>query len=117
MNMEVHLGLLLLRILLRSLFGEIEDEHDSPKIYLKNKSDNDILFFFPQDLEVDYLNNKYKFNIPESDQYETIGWFYCSQHYKRFLTIGEVLNISSGYEFIVSEVTNTKIETVEVKIS
>ena len=66
-------------------------------------------------MEVDYLNNKYKLKIPESDQYETIGGFIVHNR-QDIPAIGEVLNFSI-YKFIIREVTNTKIETVELKIS
>ena len=63
---------------------------------------------------MDYLNNKYKFNIPESDQYETLGGFIV-HNTQDIPKNGEVLKISS-FEFIVREVTNTKIGTIELKI-
>ena len=105
-------GIITIEDIIEELFGEIEDEHDSPK-FLEKKTDTNS-FIFSARLEVDYLNNKYKFNIPESDQYETLGGFIV-HNTQDIPENGEVLKISS-FEFIVREVTNTKIETIELKI-
>tara|TARA_B110000240_G_scaffold118972_1_gene133153 strand:+ start:2187 stop:3455 length:1269 start_codon:yes stop_codon:yes gene_type:complete len=105
-------GIITIEDIIEELFGEIEDEHDSPK-FLEKKIDTNS-FLFSARLEVDYLNNKYKFNIPESDQYETLGGFIV-HNTQDIPKNGEVLKISS-FEFIVREVTNTKIGTIELKI-
>jgi CBS domain containing-hemolysin-like protein len=106
-------GIITIEDIIEELFGEIEDEHDSQDLF--EKQINNDTFIFSARLEVDYLNNKYKLKIPESDQYETIGGFIV-HNIQEIPTIGEVLNFF-GYKFIIREVTNTKIEMVEMKIS
>ena len=106
-------GIITMEDIIEELFGEIEDEHDSQD--LLEKQLNNKTFIFSARLEVDYINNKYKLKIPESEQYETIGGFIVHNR-QDIPAIGEVLNFPN-YEFIIREVTNTKIETVEVKIS
>ena len=105
-------GIITIEDIIEELFGEIEDEHDSLK-FLEKKLDLNS-FLFSARLEVDYLNNKYKLQIPQSDQYETLGGFIV-HHIQDIPTNGEVLKISN-YKFIIREVTNTKIETLELKI-
>ena len=105
-------GIITIEDIIEELFGEIEDEHDSPK-FLEKKLDLNS-FLFSARLEVDYLNNKYKLQIPQSDQYETLGGFVV-HNLQDIPTDGEVLKISN-YKFIIREVTNTKIETLELKI-
>ena len=105
-------GIITIEDIIEELFGEIEDEHDSPK-FLEKKLDLNS-FLFSARLEVDYLNNKYKLQIPQSDQYETLGGFVV-HNLQDIPSDGEVLKISN-YKFIIREVTNTKIETLELKI-
>ena len=105
-------GIITIEDIIEELFGEIEDEHDSPK-FLEKKLDLNS-FLFSARLEVDYLNNKYKLQIPQSDQYETLGGFIV-HNIQDIPSEGEVLK-TSNYKFIIREVTNTKIETLELKI-
>ena len=105
-------GIITKEDIMEELFGEIEDEHDSLS-YLEKKLDSNS-FLFSARLKLDYLNTKFKLNIPLSDQYETLGGFVV--HNTQDIPIsGDVLTILS-FEFIVKEVTNTRIETIELKI-
>ena len=105
-------GIITKEDIIEELFGEIEDEHDSLN-FLENKIDNNS-FLFSARLEIDYLNEKYKLNIPVSDQYETLGGFIV--HINQDIPlIDQVLKIDQ-FQFKIKEVSNTKIETVELKI-
>jgi CBS domain containing-hemolysin-like protein len=55
------------------LFGEIE-EHDLDEELIE-KNWEMILIFFSARFDVEYLNQTYKLNIPESDSYGTLGGF------------------------------------------
>ena len=105
-------GIITKEDILEELFGEIEDEHDS--INLDEKSINKNTFIFSARLEIDYLNEKYNLNIPLSDEYETLGGYIVFNN-QNIPKKGEILKINS-LEFCVKEVTDTKIETLEIKI-
>jgi CBS domain containing-hemolysin-like protein len=105
-------GIITREDIMEELFGEIEDEHDSLS-YLEEKLDSHS-FLFSARLKLDYLNTKFKLNIPLSDQYDTLGGFLVHNTQDIPIT-GEVLTILS-FEFTVKEVTNTRIETIELKI-
>ena len=105
-------GIITKEDIIEELFGEIEDEHDSPN-FLENKLKEN-LFLFSARLEVDYLNDQYKLDIPVSDQYETLGGFIVHRN-QDIPLIKEVLKIDQ-FEFKIKEVSNTKIETVELKV-
>lgn len=53
------------------LFGDIEDEHDTTDLHEEQINDNS--YKFSGRLEVDYINEQYKLELPESDEYETLG--------------------------------------------
>ncbi|MBE6208666.1 MAG: HlyC/CorC family transporter [Rikenellaceae bacterium] len=66
-------GIISLEDLLEEIFGEIEDEHDSQDLIEKELPEGEYLLSCR--LEVDYLNEKYGFGIPESDEYDTLAGY------------------------------------------
>jgi CBS domain containing-hemolysin-like protein len=66
-------GIITIEDIVEELFGEIEDEHDLDEELIE-KNWEMILTFFRLDL-MEYLNQTYKLNIPESDSYGTLGGF------------------------------------------
>lgn len=105
-------GMITVEDIVEELFGEIEDEHDSP-ILTEEKIDENH-YKFSARLEVDYLNDVYKLNIPEGENYGTLGGFIVN-HTEEIPQQGELVTIDT-FEFTIIEVSNTKIELVEVKI-
>lgn len=105
-------GMITVEDIVEELFGEIEDEHDSPVLIEERLSDNH--FLFSARLEVDYLNEAYKVNIPEGENYETLGGFIVNRT-EEIPQQGELLSIED-FQFEIKEVSNTKIELVELII-
>ena len=105
-------GIITKEDIIEELFGEIEDEHDSQN-FLENQMEEN-KFLFSARLEIDYLNEKYRLNIPVSDQYETLGGFIIYKN-QDIPLIDQILKINQ-FEFKIKEVSNTKIESVELKI-
>jgi len=93
------------------LFGEIEDEHDS--IDLKEEITDDGYYHLSARLEVDYLNETYKLNLPESENYETLGGLVVS-HTEEIPEEGETIIIDNVHIHIL-ETSNTKIELIEIR--
>lgn len=106
-------GMITIEDIVEELFGEIEDEHDSEEELMEEVLD-DKHYLFSTRLDVAYLNETYKFNIPESDSYGTLGGFIVN-HTKEIPQKGAEIVIDSFY-FIIEEATNKKIELVKMSI-
>lgn len=104
-------GIITVEDIIEELFGDIEDEHDS--IALIEEELGDGHYKFSARLEVDYLNEAYKLNLEESENYETLGGLIVN-HTEEIPEQGETVEIED-YIFTILEVSNTKIELVEVK--
>ncbi|HET8854436.1 MAG TPA: hemolysin family protein [Salinimicrobium sp.] len=105
-------GMMTVEDIVEELFGEIEDEHDS--VVLTEEKLGEDHYLFSARLEVDYLNETYKLNIPEEENYETLGG-YIVNHTEEIPEKDGLVNIN-GYEFLIREVSSTKIELVEMRI-
>lgn len=104
-------GMMTVEDIIEELFGEIEDEHDS--IDLKEEITNDGYYHLSARLEVDYLNETYKLNLPESENYETLGGLVVS-HTEEIPEEGETIIIDNLHLHIL-ETSNTKIELIEIR--
>ena len=105
-------GIITVEDIIEELVGEIEDEHDSPKL-LEKKISN-FHYKFSARLEIDYLNEKFKFDLPNSDQYETLGGFIISLNEEIPEKGDEVFH--NNLKFKIIEVSSSKIELIELII-
>ncbi|MEP2936020.1 MAG: hemolysin family protein [Gilvibacter sp.] len=106
-------GMMTVEDIIEELFGEIEDEHDS--VDLTEEALDDGRYRFSARLEVDYLNETYKLDLPENDDYETLGGmivFFTEQIPEEQETVQ-----IAHFELQMIEVSSTKIELVELKIT
>ncbi len=106
-------GIITVEDIIEELFGEIEDEHDSIALIEEELGENH--YKFSARLEVDYLNENYKLDLEESENYETLGGLIVN-HTEEIPEKGETVEIEK-FTFTILEVSNTKIELVELKIT
>jgi magnesium and cobalt exporter, CNNM family len=105
-------GIMTVEDIVEELFGEIEDEHDST--YLHEEQLDGSTYTFSARLEVDYINESYKLELPENDEYETLGGFIVNE-------TGEIPEQDSeikidNFLFTILEVSSTKIDLVKLQL-
>ncbi|WP_428979720.1 hemolysin family protein [Flagellimonas halotolerans] len=105
-------GILTVEDIIEELFGEIEDEHDSTDLYEEQISETE--YKFSARLEVDYINENYKLELPEGEEYETLGGLIVNK-------TGEIPEQDSevtvgNFTFKILEVSTTKIDLVSVRV-
>ncbi|MBC7902016.1 MAG: HlyC/CorC family transporter [Gemmatimonadaceae bacterium] len=104
-------GIVTMEDLLEEIFGEIHDEYDTEEF--EEKKLNEEEFIFSGRLELDYLNEKYNFELP-ADESETLSGYIISEH-ETIPKIKERI-IIGDYEFDILSVSDTRIEMVKMKI-
>jgi CBS domain containing-hemolysin-like protein len=103
-------GIVTLEDILEEIVGEIEDEHDTIDLIEKKISEKE--YVLSGRLELDYMNEKYGFNLPESDDYKTLAGLILSQsgfipHSQESIRIG-------SHVFTVLKGTATRIELLRL---
>ncbi len=105
-------GLMSVEDIVEELFGEIEDEHDTLEMTEEQLDGN--TYRFSARLEVDYINEAYKLNLPESETYETLGGLIVNETEGIPEKNEDIL--VDNFKFTIEEVSSTKIDIVRLKI-
>ncbi len=105
-------GIMTIEDIVEELFGEIEDEHDT--IELIEEKIDDTNFKFSARLEVDYINETYKLDLPEGENYETLGGLIVDETEEIPQVNDQV--IIQNFLFTILEATSSKIDIVSLKI-
>lgn len=106
-------GIITVEDIIEELFGEIEDEHDS--IGLVEDDLGEGHYHFSARHEVDYLNETYKLQLPENENYETLGGMIVN--FTEGIPEKDEKVIIGDYVFNILDVSDTKIELVDLKPS
>ena len=105
-------GLVSLEDIVEEITGEIEDEHDNTNLVAKQLSDHE--YILSARLEIEKVNEQFGLDLPESDEYMTLGGLILHE-YQSFPKLNEVVRIGR-FEFKILKNTATKIELVRLKV-
>ncbi|WP_294143167.1 hemolysin family protein [uncultured Sanguibacteroides sp.] len=105
-------GMVTIEDIMEEIFGEIEDEHDHLNLKEEVLAPNEYLF--SGRLEVDYLNEKYNLDLPESEEYETLAGLIL--YYNEDIPDEGEQVVVDGITFEILQVKSARIEEVKVMI-
>jgi len=106
-------GIISLEDLVEEIFGDIEDEHDNSNYTAIKVNDNE--YILSARLEIDKVNEMFELNLPENEEYMTVGGLILHE-YQSFPKLNEVVKIGH-LEFKITKNTATKIELVRLKVN
>ena len=106
-------GLVSMEDVMEQIFGEIQDEYDDSEDWIEKQID-ETTFVLSGRHEIDYLNEKYEWNLPEGD-YETLGGMLISL-YEDIPQVHEMITLAP-FQFQILTTTDARIDTVKVLIT
>ena len=105
-------GIVTLEDLIEEIFGEISDELDNDEFREKQTGEGE--FIFSARLEIKYLNREYELEIPESEEYETLGGF-ITWFNENIPRQGDVLTYEN-IQITILRTTRSRLEMVRLKL-
>lgn len=105
-------GIVSLEDIVEEIFGDIEDEHDSSKYIAKKVGEGE--YVLSARLEIDKINELFDLDLPESDDYMTVGGLILHA-FQSFPKLNEVVTIGP-FKFKILKNTSTKIELVKLTV-
>lgn len=104
-------GIVTIEDIMEEIFGEIQDEHDEEDL-LEKKLDEDNYLLSARH-EIDYLNDKYGFHLPEGE-YETLGGLILSL--AEDLPEKNELIKYQGFTFVIENIDDNRIGNIKLTI-
>lgn len=105
-------GMVTMEDIMEEIFGEIQDEFDAEELVERITSPTE--YVFSARLEIDYVNDKYKLGLPESDEYETLAGLILHNH-ENIPETGETIWIKH-FRFDILQASEARIEQVKLII-
>jgi putative hemolysin len=105
-------GIVTIEDIIEEIFGEIEDEHDDDDKLTEIALD-DGTYILSARLEIDFLNDKYEWGLPEGE-YDTLGGMILSIN-ENLPELNQVINLSRFSLEIIS-MEDTRIEKIKLHI-
>ena len=106
-------GLVSLEDIVEEIFGDIQDEHDNESYVAKQTEAG--AYILSARLEIDKVNDMFNLQLPESDEYITIGGLIL-HYYQSFPKVNEIVKIGK-FQFKIIKNSATKIELVRLVVT
>lgn len=101
-------GMVCLEDVIEEIFGDIEDEHDKQELVEERIDESS--YRLSARFEIDEINQKFKWDLPESDEYETLSGLIV-HHLADIPTENQELRLD-GYFIKITKVNKTRINEV-----
>ena len=105
-------GLITIEDVIEEIFGEIEDEHDKED-WLEQQISKDE-YLFSGRIDIEYINDEYGLNLPESDEFDTLGGLIISE--LESIPESKTRLELDDFTFIIEEVSDRRIDIVRILI-
>lgn len=104
-------GVVTMEDLMEKIFGEIEDEHDDEE---QVQQIDNYTYILPARGNIMQLNEKYNFQLPQHQDYDTLGGLilYTAQNVPKK---GQIV-VKKPYTFTITEMQYSRIEKVKMRI-
>jgi CBS domain containing-hemolysin-like protein len=106
-------GLISLEDVMEQIFGEIQDEYDQSEDWVEQQL-NERTYLLSARHEVDYLNEKYEWDLPEGD-YDTLGGLIIAVN-NDIPSVGDII-VTPRFTFTVMAMQDARIDTVKVELA
>ena len=103
-------GLITIEDVIEEIFGEIEDEHDKED-WLEQQISKDE-YLFSGRIDIEYINDEYDLNLPESDEFDTLGGLIISE--LESIPERKTTLELEDFTFIIEEVSDRRIDVVRI---
>ena len=104
-------GIITIEDVIEEIFGDIVDEHDKEDWLEEQISEHE--FVFSARVEIDYINENYPINLPESEEYDTLGGL-ITYRLERIPEKNATLELNNDVKLLIEEASERRIEKVRI---